>query len=395
MAIAFDPWEPANFQDPYPLYRRLLEEDPVPHNEARAFWALTRFEDVWDAHRDWRTYSSAEGIAYSGNPVDARRRAGTPSLIDMDPPKHTRLRALVSRAFTQRAMAAMENRVRELAQSHLDAMLERPDPDFGRDVAVPVPGLVIAEMLGVPRDDVTELVDWSVTMTRIVPDDPASLTAAGDAMGRLNEYFAAMVGDRRVTPTDDLVSGLVSAQDGGEVLTDGEIVGFARSLFNAGHGTTTTFLCDAVVALARFPEQRARLVADPELLPSAVEEMVRFCPPVHGVFHTTTREVEVRGVTIPAAAKVLLLFAAAGRDPRVFADPDALDVGRRIERQLGFGVGPHHCIGAHLARLESRIVLEELLRRAPDYEVVGEPRHHTLLAVRRLESVPLGAPTRG
>lgn len=391
MALPFDPWDPAIFQDPYPVYGRLLEEDPVPHSEARAFWALTRFEDVWDAHRDWRTFSSAEGIAYSGNPVDARRRAGTPSLIDMDPPKHTRLRSLVSRAFSLRAMAAMEPRVRELAASHVEAMLDRPDPDFGRDVAVPIPGLVIAEMLGVPRHDIDGLVESSLTMTRIVPDDPSTLAAAGDAMARINEYFAALVGDRRRTPTGDLVSGLVAAQDGGEVLTDGEIVGFARSLFNAGHGTTTTFLCDAVVALHRHPEQRERLVADRELLPSAVEELVRFCPPVHGVFHTTTREVEVQGVTIPPSAKVLLLFAAAGRDPRVFPDPHRLDVTRPIERQLGFGVGPHHCIGAHLARLESRIVLEELLRRAPHYEVVGEPRHHTLLAVRRLESVPLAA----
>ena len=385
----FDPWDPAIFQDPYPVYRRLLADDPVPHNEHRAFWALTRFDDVWEAHRDWRTYSSAEGIAYSGNPVDARRRAGTPSLIDMDPPKHTRLRALVSRAFTQRAMAAMEGRVQELAASHLDAMLRRPDPDFGRDVAVPLPGLVIAEMLGVPGDDIDGLVDRSVTMTRIVPDDPASLAAAGEAMGGLNDYFARMVADRRAAPADDLVSGLVAAQDGGEVLSDGEIVGFARSLFNAGHGTTTTFLCDAVVALHRFSEERALLAADPSLLPGAVEELVRFCPPVHGVFHTTTREVEVRGVTIPAGAKVLLLFAAAGRDPEVFVDPDRLDVRRSIDRQLGFGVGPHHCIGAHLARLEARIVLEALLARAPGYEVVGVPRHETLLAVRRLDSVPL------
>jgi cytochrome P450 family 130 len=389
MAPTFDPWDPTIFQDPYPTYTRLLDDDPVPHNEERAFWALTRFDDVWEAHRDWRTFSSAEGIAYSGNPVDAHRRAGTPSLIDMDPPKHTRLRALVSRAFTQRAMAAMEDRVRVLARTHLDAMLERADPDFGRDVAVPVPGLVIAEMLGVPRADVEELVDWSLTMTRIVPDEPASLTEAVEAMGRLNDYFTALVAERRATSADDLVSGLVTAQDGGEVLSDGEIVGFARSLFNAGHGTTTTFLCDSVVALHRSPDQRARLVADPALLPVAIEELVRFCPPVHGVFHTTTREVTVRGVSIPPAAKVLLLFAAAGRDPRAFEDPDVLDVGRRIDRQLGFGVGPHHCIGAHLARLEARIVLEELLARLPDYDVVGEPRHHTLLAVRRLESVPL------
>lgn len=389
MALLLDPWDPANFQDPYPLYARLLEEDPVPHNAARAFWALTRFDDVWEAHRDWRTYSSAEGIAYSGNPVDARRRAGTPSLIDMDPPRHTQLRALVSRAFTQRAMAAMEERVRELTRAHLDVMREQPHPDFGRDVAVPLPGLVIAELLGVPEEDVETLVDWSVTMTRIVPDEPESLTAATEAMAKLNGYFGGLVSDRRSAPTDDVISGLVSATEGGETMSDGEIVGFARSLFNAGHGTTTTFLCDSVVALHRFPEERARLAEDPTLLPSAVEELVRFCPPVHGVFHTTTRAVEARGVEIPADAKVLLLFAAAGRDPRVFDDPHRLDVGRTIDRQIGFGVGPHHCIGAHLARLEARIVLQELLARHPRYDIAGEPRHQTLLAVRRLESVPL------
>jgi cytochrome P450 len=389
VATTFDPWDPDLFQDPYPAYAELLEHDPVPHNDARAFWALTRFDDVWEAHRDWRTFSSADGIAYSGNPVDARRRASTPSLIDMDPPKHTRLRALASRAFTQKAMAALEDRVHELAAQHVGTMLERHDPDFGRDVAIPLPGTVIAEMLGVPPDDVDHLVDRSITMTRIVPDDPSSLVAAGEAMAALNEYFAAMVADRRAHPADDLVSGLVAAQEGGETMTDGEVVGFARSLFNAGHGTTTTFLCDAVVALHRFPDQRARLTADPSLWPGAVEELVRFCPPVHGVFHTTTREVEVRGVTIPARAKVLLLFAAAGRDPRVFDDPHRLDVGRTIDRQLGFGVGPHHCIGAHLARMEARIVLGEVLARAPEYGIDGEPRHHTLLAVRRLESVPL------
>lgn len=389
MAAGFDPWDPAIFQDPYPIYGRLLEEEPVPHNPDRAFWALTRFEDVWAAHRDWRTFSSAEGIAYSGNPVDARRRASTPSLIDMDPPKHTRLRALASRAFTQRAMAEMEERVTSLADAHVARLLEQPAPDFGAEVAVPIPGVVIAELLGVPGEDIRRLVDWSLTMTRIVPDDPATLVSAGEAMTQLNEYFAALIADRRLTPGDDLVSGLVEATDAGDVMTDGEIVGFARSLFNAGHGTTTTFLCDAVVALARFPEQRARLVADPALLPSAVEELVRFCPPVHGVFHTTTRAVTVQDVEIPAQAKVLLLFAAAGRDPREFGDPHSLDVSRRIERQLGFGVGPHHCIGAHLARLEARIVLGALLAHCPDYEIEGEPQHHTLLAVRRLESVPI------
>ena len=386
--MPFDPFDPSIFDDPVPSYHWLLEHHPLYWCEERRIWVLSRFDDVWEATRDWQTYSSEAGNVYGDANPEMRKR-GSESIVMMDPPRHTRLRGLASRAFTLRRMQAMRERIRELTLPFLHDMLEQDSPDFARDVAIPLPGIVIADSLGVARDDIPRLMESTVAMVLVKPDDPDFATRRAAAIVTLDEHFQQVVVERRARPGDDLVSALTRAEVDGEQLSDEEIVGFARALFNGGHGTTTTLLGDSVVALARAPSQRTRLVDDPSLMPRAVEELLRYVSPVQGLMRTVTRDVSLHGQTMAAGDRLLVLLAAANRDPRELGDPDHLDVTRDIPRHLGFGVGPHHCIGAQLARVETEVVLTELLRLAPGYEIAGDIHYENILSVRSLHHVPI------
>lgn len=384
---SFDPFDPAIFDDPVPSYHWLLEEAPLYWCE-RGFWVLSRFDDVWQAALDFETYSSEDGNVYGGH-LDAMKARGSKSIVMMDPPRHTRLRGLVSRAFTKRRMAEMRPQVAELARACIDRLMADPAPDFARDVAIPLPGTVIADAVGVERDQIDRLSQATVDMVLVKPEDADYAPRRAAAVKTLDDYLTTVVAARRAQPGDDLLSKLIDADLDGDRLSDAEIAGFGRALFNGGHGTTTTLLGASVVALAGQPEARARIVADGSVLSTAVEELVRFVSPVQGLYRTVTRDVTIRGQQLRAGDRVLLLLAAANRDPRVFADPDRIDVQRVIPRHLGFGVGAHLCIGAQLARVEAEVVLAELLARAPDYELAEEIHFENILSVRSLHHVPL------
>ena len=384
---SFDPFDPAIFDDPVPSYRWLLEEAPLYWCD-RGFWVLSRFEDVWQAALDFDTFSSEDGNVFGGH-LDAMKARGSMSIVMMDPPNHTRLRGLVSRAFTKRRMAEMRPEVTELAKDCIGRLMSNPAPDFARDVAIPLPGTVIADAVGVERDHIDRLSRATVDMVLVKPEDVDFASRRAAAVKTLDDYLTTVVAKRRAQPGDDLLSKLIDADVDGDRLSDEEIAGFGRALFNGGHGTTTTLLGASVVALALQPEARARIVADRSVLPSAVEELVRFVSPVQGLYRTVTRDIEVRGKQLRAGDRVLLLLAAANRDPRVFDDPDRIDVQREIPRHLGFGFGAHLCIGAQLARVEAEVVLAELLARAPDYELAGDIHFENILSVRSLHRVPL------
>lgn len=387
--MSFDPFDPVFFDDPVPAYHWLLDEEPLYWCEPRRMWIMSRFADVWEAARDAATYSSEAATAIVDGQEDAFRSRRSESIVMMDPPRHDRLRSLVSRAFTLRRMQEMRPRVRELARDHLAQLAATTAPDFARAVAVPLPGIVIADAVGVERSEIARLAASTVAMVLVSPDDPSFPERFSEAVGTLDSYFLPVVARRREQPTDDLISALVDAEVDGERLTDEEIVGFARALFNGGHGTTTTLLGGSVVALAQHPEQRARLIADPSLAPTAVEELIRYVAPVQGLMRTVTSEVQLHGRTMRPGDRLMLNLAGANRDPRVFDDPDVLDLGREIPRHLGFGFGAHFCIGAQLARVEAEVVLHELLRIAPNYELAGEIHYENIMSVRSLHSVPI------
>ncbi len=366
--VRFDPYDRILQSDPYPTYRRLRDEAPVYHDDARGFWALSRFEDVlWAAH-DPAAFCSGEGIALEG-----QARSPFPNLIVMDDPRHAQLRKLVSRGFTSRPVAAFEPRVRELTNAAIDAMVERAAAGEPADVVPllsgPLPMTVVGDLIGVAPEDREQFRTWSDAVVHQDVDRPETVEAGRAAAGAVVGSFSEIIAARRTTPTDDLVSALIAAEVDGEHLADDEILGFCFLLIVAGTETTTNLIGNGVHALAAFPDERARLLADPSLVSGAVEEMLRWSSPVQGLARTTTRSVERHGVTIPEGAKVQLLYGAANRDEREFAEPDRFDVTRTIERHLAFGHGVHFCLGAALARLEAQVVFEELLRRLPDWQL--------------------------
>lgn len=362
--VRFDPYDPATQRDPFPVYRRLRDEAPVYHDESRGFWALSRFDDVvWAAHHPAQL-CSGEGIALAG-----QARSPFPNLITMDDPRHGQLRALVARGFTARPVSAFENRVRELARTMLDACSPDETVDLVPALTGPLPMTVVGDLIGVAPEDREQFREWADTIVHQDVDRPETVDAGRAAAGAVVGYFGEIIAARRAERADDLVSALVDAEVDGESLTDEEILGFCFLLIVAGTETTTNLLGLGVLALDAAPDERQLLVDDRELLGGAVEEMLRWGSPVQGLARTTTEPVERHGVEIPAAARVQLLFGAANRDEREFADPDRFDARRPIERHLAFGHGVHFCLGAALARLEARVVFDELLTRFPRWAV--------------------------
>ncbi|MBI1814989.1 MAG: cytochrome P450 [Deltaproteobacteria bacterium] len=358
-------------ENPYPIYRWLRDHAPVYRNDALNFYALSRYDDVLTAILDHDAYSSAKGTVLEIKPEMIEQ---FPIILFMDPPRHTRLRKLVSHAFTPRRMAALEPTARALATGYIDRILEQGSCDFIRDFAARLPIEIISTMVGVPpsdRDLVRELTDTALHREPDRPEFPDSALAAN---AQLVQYFAGLVAERRKQPRDDMTSLLIDAEveddDGEKVrLTDFEIVAFCGLLSGAGNETVTKLLGNAVVLLARHPDARADLVRDFERIPDAVEEILRYWTPAQYTMRTLLRDVTVHGQTMPRDARVLLLIGSATRDEREYTDADAFDITRKVPTQIAFGYGLHHCLGASLARLESRVSLEELHRRIPEYEI--------------------------
>ena len=374
--VVFDPFSEEYFNEPWDIYRRMREETPVYYNEAEDFYALSRHEDVSAAYKDFATYSSAYGLDL------AMVRSGEPApmkmIILMDPPEHRHMRSLVNKVFTPRAIEAMRPMVTETIDRYLNAA----DPttfDVVQDFSAYFPVDIITTMLGVPEDKRQQVREWVDTSLHREPGQidmsEEGMAAIAEAMG----LYYQLIQERRNEPQDDMFSRLVAAEikreDGGvESLEDFEIAGFATLLGGAGAETVTKLVGNAVVEFARHPEQWQKLLEDRSKIPAAVEELLRYEPPVHYNVRRSMREVHLRGVTIPEGKPVFLLQASAHRDPDAFTDPDAFDIDRdRTEAQnLGFGYGVHSCLGAALARMETAIALERLLDRMPRYEVLWD-----------------------
>jgi cytochrome P450 len=388
-----NPFSYAFHEDPYPTYRWLRDEHPVYRNERLDFWALSRYQDVVDASRDWATYSSAEGTTLER--LDPKFGEFLPMMIFMDPPRQARLRALVSKVFTPRRVAALEPFIRERAIHYLTPLVAAGGGDFVTEFSALLPMDVIFTLLGVPSDDrnqMRHLIDASMHRD---PDVPAIPPQAIDAMAQQVRYWFELVAARRRQPQDDLVSHLLAAEvpldDGtGERLTDPEIAGFLNLLGAAGNETVTKLLAGAIVLFSRHPGEYRKLLAAPARIGDAVEEVLRYTAPSQYQGRTLTRDVTLHDRTMPRGARVLLLTASANRDERAFDTPDRFDIDRLQLVPLGFGYGVHSCLGAALARLESRVALEEFSRRVPRF-AVDEPglRRVHMSNVHGFSSVPL------
>jgi cytochrome P450 len=370
-ALEYDPFSYELDQDPYPLYRWMRDAAPAYHNERLDFWALTRFDDNLAAFLDPATYSSMWGTSLEF--MDAPK-PDTGLIIYMDPPRHTRYRKLVSKAFTLGSVRALEERIRGIAAGHLDALAGRSSFDAVRDFTARLPMDVISSMLGIPEADRREVQRKSNLVLHREPGNPMPTPEAIAIHVELMGYWSEQIADRRRRPQDDLMTRLTEVEvddDDGvrQRLSDDDIRAFLTLLATAGNETVTKLLATALYELWRNPDQRRVLLAEPHRIANAVEETLRFDPPSQYQGRVTTRAVRLHGAAIPEGAKVLLINGATGRDERRFPDPDRYDVRREIELHLGFGYGRHFCLGASLARMESRIGLEELLRRWPDYEI--------------------------
>lgn len=360
--MKFDPYAYETHEDPYPIYRAMRDHAPAYLDEARGFWALSRHADVRTAIDDWHTFSSTGGITLE-------REAGSvePMLIEMDPPRHTEMRALVSRSFTPKRVAEMEEPTRALARDLIAAA--GTSFDAIEDFAGKLPMAVISTMLGIPRSDQSEVREWSDAMLHR-DEGEQDITSAGikGAM-KLHGYLSELVEERRRQPRDDMTSALVSASDDARALNANEVLGFLFLLVIAGNETTTKLIGNALYWLWRFPDERAQLLRDPTRIPMAVEEILRYDTSTQGLARLLTRDVTMHGVTLPEGMKGLLLFGSANRDERNWERADTLDITRNPAGHLAFGHGIHHCLGAALARLETRVALEELLPHVGEYDV--------------------------
>jgi cytochrome P450 len=367
-----NPFSFAFHADPYPTYHWLRTQAPLHYHPTLQFYTLARFRDVVAASQDWRTYSSAEGTLVER--LDPRLFEAQPMMLFLDPPRHDRLRKLVSSVFTPRRVADLEPFMRATAARLLEPLAANGGGDFVKEFSAPLPMAVIFTMLGVPDADRAQLRAWIDMSLDRDRDKPAIPARAVDAMMELTRYWYELIATLRRTPSTGVISDLLSvevdADDGGSTrLSDAEIIGFCSLLGAAGNETVTKLLANAAVLLARHPDQYASLVADAGGIPNAVEEILRYWSPSQYQGRTVTREVEWYGQTVPMGARLLLLTGSANRDEHEFDAPDRFDITRSIPIALGFGYGAHFCLGASLARLESRVAIEEFTRRFPRYQV--------------------------
>jgi cytochrome P450 len=368
-------WDPFDYRfhadAAHPVWKRMRDEAPIYRNEKYDFWALSRFQDVVDTYVDWQTYSSEPGDILETIRSTGGNDYSLPNMINEDPPLQHLHRALVSRAFTPRAVQAIGERVRGNATRLLDEMVPTGRLDMVRDLGAHVAGSAILGMLGVPDSDLKTVLDLTDGTMHTDEDDPYAVTGFTDTQAR---YYLEQVKRRREDPTDDMLSVLATidfTDENGVTrrLNDAEVAGYTVLLTGGGYETVARFSGWSGVALAEFPEQRAKLVERPDLITNAVDELLRYNSPSHANARTTKEDVEWYGRTIPKGSVMVLLPGSAGRDEREFPDPDVLDVEREFTRHLAFGFGIHFCMGAALARLEGRIILEELTKRIPEWDV--------------------------
>lgn len=355
-----------SWRNPFDVYAALRDHSPVHHVAAGNFYVLTRFVDVWAAAGDPSTFSSAKGLTVSYGEIDAANMGDATPMVFLDPPQHTVFRALVSKQLTPRAVATIEPAIRAFVVERLENLRAAGRGDIVAALFKPLPSFVVAHYLGVPPEDRALFDRWTEAIVQAAASGKPA--AAGNRFAELLGYFAQLVERRRRDPADDIVSDLTRL--GEDTVTTARILGFAFTMVTGGNDTITGMLGGSACLLTEHPAQRARLLAHRALIPNAVEELLRLTSPVQNLARTTTRDVTLHDVTIPAGTKVLLGYAAANRDEREFGPTAAaFDVGRQINKILSLSYGTHYCIGAAAARLQARVVLEELLARCPQFQV--------------------------
>ena len=370
----WDPYHADQRNAPYETWRRLRDEAPVYHNERFGFWALSRFADVLAASLDTETFSSARGITLDtiGDPIPF------PIMIMMDPPLHDAFRKVVSRAYTPRRIAALEDRIRELCAEYLDPFVGEGGFDFVQDFGMRLPVMVISTLLGFPEEDHDQLREWSDIGLHREEGKEGLTPAALEAQDLTSPTTSSQIEQRRRQPRDDMITALVEADletPDGEVrkLDDLEVMGMMALISNAGNETVARLLGWVAVTLDEYPDARREMAEDPSLVPAGIEELLRYEAPSPIQGRYVTRDVEMHGTVIPEGAKLALLTGSAGRDERKYPDPDTYDMHRSTDRHVTFGYGAHFCLGAALARMEGKVALTEVLRRFPTWEVDRPP----------------------
>jgi len=391
--VEFNPMDPAFIEDPYPTYHLLRSEDPVHHNPL-GFWVLTRYDDVVAALRDPRLIKepiAAFVAARTGAPAPA----GGLSMLDRDPPDHTRLRGLVNKAFTPRVVEKLRPDIQDVVDGLLAKVQDTHSMDLMEEFAFPIPVIVICQMLGVPVEDRERFKKWGLDIARgldaiMLPPDSDVVRRSTQSRQELAEYFRQLIAQRRSSPRDDLLSGLIAAEEAGDKLSETELLATCILLLVAGHETTVNLIGNGTLALLRHPEQLRRLRDEPGLIGSAVEELLRYDGPVQRTARIPSEDLTIAGHTIPKGDMVLPFIGAADRDPAQFPDPDRLDLGRADNRHIAFGWGIHFCIGAPLARVEGQIAIATLVRKLPKLALASEkPEHRLSLTLRGLKTLPV------
>jgi cytochrome P450 len=389
--VQFNPMDPEFVADPYPTYHRLRAEDPV-HLSPLGFWVLTRYEDVAAVLRDPRFAKEAMMAAVAKRFGITQGTFGL-SMLDRDPPAHTRLRSLVSKAFTPKVVEAMRPHIQEIVDGLLERVAGAGSLDLIEEFAYPIPVMVICELLGVPVADHERFKGWSLDIARgldavMLPVDSEVAIRSGIARQGLIGYFRELIAARRASPRADLLSALIAAEEAGDKLSEDELLASCILLLVAGHETTVNLIGNGMLALLRHPEQLRRLREHPELITSAVEELLRYDGPVQRTGRMPSEDVTIGGRTIAKGEMVMPFIGAADRDPAQFPDPDRLDITRSENRHVAFGTGIHFCLGAPLARVEGQIAINTLLRRLPTLTLVTEkPAYRQSLTLRGLTAL--------
>jgi pimeloyl-[acyl-carrier protein] synthase len=388
--LTYNPFLAEVREDPYPHYRELREAEPVHRSPFMDMWVLTRYEDVALVLRDQRF--SADRTRWNGV-REVENFQPTRSLLSLDPPDHTRLRHLVSKAFTPRIVEQLRLQAQAIVDEALERAAARGTMELIEDLAYPLPVAVIARMLGVPEEDWPRFREWSrVLVSSLDPvafPSPEMLAALTSAQEALLDYLRGIVAQRRREPRPDLISDLIAVEEQGDVLNERELLVMLNLLLVAGHETTVNLIGNGMLALLRHPDQLALLRARPGLIETAVEELLRFDSPVQLTGRIAAQDCTLGGQHIGQGQLVLTLLGAANRDPQQFADPDRLDLTRSPNQHFSFGRGIHFCLGAPLARLEGRIAIGSLVERFPRLRLAGEPVRGETITLRGLTRLPL------
>jgi cholest-4-en-3-one 26-monooxygenase len=396
MTIDVDLSDPDTFVDgiPYAAFQKLRTEAPLywqpEYDGGRGFWCVTRYDDLMAVSKDPLTFSSARGGTNIFEVPEEDLTMLRLLMLNMDPPKHNKFRRLVSTGFTSRMVTQLEPHVREICVDLIDDVMQRETFDFVTEIAAELPLLVIAELLGVPAEDRHKVFEWSNSLVGF--DDPeykTSMETGKIASAQMWAYANQLAETRKEHPLGDLVSVHMQAEVDGDRLTEMEFDSFFLLLAVAGNETTRNLISGGMRVLMEHPEERARLVADPALLETGIEELLRWVSPLIHFRRTATRDVDLHGKTIREGDKVVIFYPSANRDERKFVNPETFDVRRTPNDHLAFGIGEHFCLGANLARLEIRLIFEEMMRRLPDLEFAGPVRRLRSNFINGIKAMPV------